>query len=93
MAGLAIFKDDVLPRPAARRALFARQRVALRNWLARAFGRGRAWDEGRDLALANAAMVAHDMGRPDIRRAINRLIPEGSPFIPPDDPRHPKFKL
>jgi len=52
-------------------------RLALRNWWARAFGRGAAWDEGRDAALANAAMVAYDMGRPDIRRAINQLIPPG----------------
>jgi hypothetical protein len=64
--------------------------VAADNWWRRALGRGAAWDEGRDTALANAAMVAHDMGRPDIRQAINRLIPDGSPFIPFDDPRHPK---
>lgn len=58
--------------------------VAARNWWARAFGRGRAWDEGRDTALANAAMVAHDMGRPDIRHAINRLMPKDSPYRPRD---------
>jgi hypothetical protein len=56
----------------------------LRNWWARAFGRGAAWDEGRDTALANAAMVAYDMGRPDIREAINRLIPVGSKYKPLD---------
>lgn len=64
--------------------------VALGNWWARALGRGAAWDEGRDAALCNAAMLAHDMGRPDIRQAINSLIPDGSPFIPLDDPRHPR---
>jgi hypothetical protein len=78
--------DDPLPARFARRG--ARARVALRNWWARAFGRGRAFDEGRDTALANAAMVAHDMGRPDIRLRINGLMPDGSPFIPMDDPRH-----
>jgi hypothetical protein len=61
----------------------------LRNWWARALGRGRAWDEGRDTALANAAMVAHDMGRPDIRMAINRLIPMDSPYKPVDGPTQP----
>lgn len=76
--------DPLLPR-FARRGV--RLRVALRNWWSRAFGRGRAWDEGRDTALANAAMLAHDMGRPDIRQAINRLMPDGSPYIALDDPR------
>lgn len=47
----------------------------------------RAFAEGRDSALANAAMVAHDMGRPDIRLAINALMPDDSPAIPVDDPR------
>jgi hypothetical protein len=65
-------------------------KVALSNWWARAFGRGAAWDEGRDTALANAAMVASDMGHPEGRQAINRLIPDGSPFIPMDDPRYRK---
>jgi hypothetical protein len=63
-------------------------RTALSNWWARAFGRGEAWDEGRDTALANAAMVASDMGYPDVRKAINHLMPDGSPFIPFDDPRY-----
>lgn len=58
--------------------------VPLRNWWARAFGRGAAFDEGRDVALANAAMTAYDMGRPDIREAINRLIPVGSKYKPKD---------
>lgn len=44
--------------------------------------------EGRDAALANAAMTAHDMGHPDVRKAINRLIPDDSPAIPIDDDRH-----
>lgn len=30
--------------------------------------------DGRNSALDNAAMVAHDMGRPDIRKAINHLV-------------------
>jgi outer membrane murein-binding lipoprotein Lpp len=64
-------------------------KVRLRNWWARAFGRGKAWDQGRDTALANAAMVAHDMGHPDVRKAINRLIPDRSPYIPLDDDRSP----
>lgn len=55
----------------------------LRNWLRRLVY-GRVWDEARDSALANAAMVAHDMGRPDIRQAINRLIPVESPCKPHD---------
>ena len=44
--------------------------------------------EMRDAALANAAMVAWDMGHPDVRLAINRLIPDGSPAIPIDDERN-----
>lgn len=66
--------------------------LRLRNWWGRAFGRGRAWDEGRDTALVNAAILAYNMGRPDIRQAINRLIPDGSPYIPLDDPRHPRHE-
>lgn len=50
-------------------------------------GERRAFAEGRDAALANAAMKAHDMGHPDVRLAINALIPDGSPAIPLDDPR------
>lgn len=41
--------------------------------------------EARDSALANAAMLAHDMGHPDVRHAINQLIPEG-PRRPSDAP-------
>lgn len=44
----------------------------------------RAFAEGRDTALANAAMVAYDRGHPDIRIAINRLIPMDSPYKPLD---------
>lgn len=33
-----------------------------------------AFIEGRDSALDNAAMKAHDMGRPDIRWEINHLV-------------------
>lgn len=43
--------------------------------------------EMRDAALANAAMTAYDMGHPDVRLAINRLIPDDSPAIPVDDER------
>jgi hypothetical protein len=57
--------------------------VRLRNWLTRLIY-GRVWDEARDVALANAAMTAYDMGRPDIRLAINRLIPLGSKYKPSD---------
>jgi hypothetical protein len=42
--------------------------------------------EGRDSALANAAMLALDMGYPHVRKAINQLIPEGSPARPSDTP-------
>jgi hypothetical protein len=42
--------------------------------------------EGRDAALANAAMLAHDMGHPEMRRAINQLIPEESGRRPVDTP-------
>lgn len=45
-----------------------------------------SFTEGRDSALANAAMVAHDFGHPDIRHKINQLIPEGSPNRPRDTP-------
>lgn len=71
-----------------RAPLSERLRVSMRNWWARAFGCGNARDEGRGTALANAAMVASDMGRPDIRHAINALMPDGSPYIPLDDPRN-----
>jgi hypothetical protein len=47
----------------------------------------KAFAEGRDAALANAAMTAYDMGHPEIRKAINRLIPDDSPAIPIDDDR------
>ena len=33
----------------------------------------RAFIEGQDTAIDNAAMKAYDMGRPDIREAINQL--------------------
>lgn len=62
-------------------------RLLVRNWWARAFGRHRAWCEGRDTALANAAQLARDMGRPDIRLAINALMPADSKYLPLDDPR------
>jgi len=42
--------------------------------------------DGRDAALANAAMVAHDMGYPHVRQAINQLFPEDSPARPIDTP-------
>lgn len=71
-------------RHEAWRRLAAEIACFLRNKWGRAFGRGRAWDEGRDTALANAAMLAYDMGRPDIRLAINRLIPIGSIYKPAD---------
>lgn len=51
--------------------------VPARNWWAGAFGRRAAFIEGRDIALANAAMVAYDMGRPDIRERINSLCERG----------------
>lgn len=51
--------------------------VPLRNWWAGAFGRRRAFIEGRVAAIDNAAMKAYDMGRPDIREAINRLVERG----------------
>ena len=54
-----------------------------RNWLRRLVF-GRVWDEARDTALASAAMTAFNMGRPDIRHAINRLIPMGSKYKPRD---------
>jgi hypothetical protein len=43
--------------------------------------------DGQCGALHNAAMIAYDMGRPDIRHAINRLLPESqrpidTPSIP-----------
>ena len=50
----------------------------------RLLGRDVAFAEGRDTALCNAAMVAHDMGHPDVRVAINRLIPVGSVYKPMD---------
>lgn len=52
---------------------FETVRVALRNWWAGAFGKRRAFVEGGLIAFDNAAMVAHDMGRPDIREAINEM--------------------
>jgi len=48
----------------------------------------KAFAEGRDAALANAAMKAYDMGHPDVRKAINRLMPDDSPAIPIDDERY-----
>jgi hypothetical protein len=36
-----------------------------------------AYIEGRDVAIDNAAMTAYDMGRPDIRDAINKLVVRG----------------
>lgn len=44
------------------------------------------FEDGRDSALANAAMLAYDMGHPDVRQAINQLIPEGSDARPIDTP-------
>lgn len=44
--------------------------VPFRNWWNGAFGRRKAFIEGRDIALAHAAMIAHDMGRPDIQARI-----------------------
>ncbi len=57
--------------------LAARAAVWLKNWWAGAFGRCRAFIEGRDAAIDNAAMTAHDMGRTDIRDAINKLVTRG----------------
>ena len=48
--------------------------LPVRNWWFGAFGRRAAFIEGRDLALAHAAMIAHDMGRPDIQEAINKSV-------------------
>jgi hypothetical protein len=48
--------------------------LPVRNWWLGAFGRRKAFIEGRDLALDHAAMIAHDMGRPDIREAINNAV-------------------
>ena len=43
-----------------------------------------AFIEGWNLALDNAAMKAYDMGRPDIREAINALVdPPRGPADPP----------
>jgi hypothetical protein len=47
--------------------------VALSNWWAGAFGRRKAFREGGNVAWDNAAMIAQDMGRPDIREAINKF--------------------
>jgi len=46
--------------------------VRLRNWWFRGL-HGRVWDEARDAAFDNAAMVAYDAGCMDVYRAINRL--------------------
>lgn len=60
--------------------------VDVRNWWARAFGRGAAWDEARDLALVMAAFVARDMGHRDVEDRIREMIPAGSMFRRADDP-------
>ena len=49
----------------------------LRNWWAGACGRRKAFIEGRDIAIDHCAMIAYDMGRPDIREAINRSAERG----------------
>lgn len=53
----------------------------------------RDFAEGRDTALANAAMLAYDMGHPDVRRAINQLIPEESGNRPIDTPPGPRASV
>ena len=78
------------------RAGIASKKAALETQLARAIEADRtqrtccakAFAEGRDAALANAAMKAYDMGHPDVRKAINRLMPDDSPAIPIDDERY-----
>jgi hypothetical protein len=37
----------------------------------------RAYIEGRDVAIANAAMKAYDMGHKDVHGAINALVERG----------------
>lgn len=56
-----------------------RLRVAVRNWWACAFGRQRAFIEGRDIAIDTCACKAVEMGRPDIADAINALCERGKP--------------
>lgn len=51
--------------------------VPIRNWWLGAFGRRAAFIEGRDIAIDHAAMIAHDMGRPDICEAINNSVKAG----------------
>lgn len=47
--------------------------VPARNWWNGAFGRKAAYIEGRNAAIDNAAVLAYDMGHPDVRKAINNL--------------------
>jgi hypothetical protein len=65
------------PSPLPWRTRVSNALVPPRNWWHRITGRQRAGIEGRDGAIDAAAMVAHDMGRPDIREAINRLVERG----------------
>jgi hypothetical protein len=49
--------------------------------------RERSFEEGWAAALHSAAMIAHDMGHPDVRHAINQLLPEADrPIDTPDKP-------
>lgn len=50
-----------------------------------------AFIKGRDIALDNAAMKAYDMGRPDIREAINHLV--DPPRGPADPSPTPEIKV
>lgn len=54
-------------------AIIERLSVALGNWWHGAFGRRAAFKEGGNVAFDNAAMMAHDMGHPEIREAINQM--------------------